>query len=86
MAEVRLSFEERKFMLKCYWKYKNVTEVQREFTREFQRNPPTRRTIACTRDKFEATGTVQDVHKQRSSRPWSSTSPTREEQLLEILL
>jgi hypothetical protein len=85
MAEVRLSFEERKIVLKCYWKYKNLTEVQREFTREFQRNPPMRHTIACIRNKFKATGTVQDVHKQCSGRPRSYTNTAREE-LLETLL
>jgi hypothetical protein len=73
MAEVQLSFEERKFVLKCYWKYENVTEVQRQFKEIHQRDA----VIACIREKFETTETVQDVHKQRSGRPRSSTSPAR---------
>ena len=27
----RLNFEERKFILKFYWKYENAVEVQRQF-------------------------------------------------------
>ena len=45
--------------------------------------PPTRLTIACIREKFEAEGTVQDIHKHHFGRPQTSTSPTREERLLE---
>ncbi|XP_076305614.1 uncharacterized protein LOC143222676 [Tachypleus tridentatus] len=63
MEEARLSFEKRKFILKCYWKCENVAEVQRRFRRELQTDPPTRLTITCIRDTFETNGTVQDVHK-----------------------
>ena len=35
MAGNQLSFKERKFVLKCYWKTENATEVQRRFTDEF---------------------------------------------------
>ena len=79
----RLDFEERKFILKCYWKYENAVEVQRQFRREFNKEPPTRITITRIRDKFEADGTVQDVHKKRSGRPRTSTSPRKEERVLE---
>ncbi|XP_036359276.1 uncharacterized protein LOC118763655 [Octopus sinensis] len=58
----RLDFEERKFILKCYWKYENAVEVQRQFRREFNKEPPTRVTITRIRDKFEADGIVQDAH------------------------
>ena len=58
----RLEFEERKFILKCYWKYENTVEVQRQFKREFNKEPPTRVTITRIRDKFEADGIVQDHH------------------------
>ncbi|PNF30207.1 hypothetical protein B7P43_G08419 [Cryptotermes secundus] len=65
--EERLFFEQRKAVLKWYWKYENIKEV-RQWQNEFGTQPPTCRTIACIRDKFEADGTVHDVHKQRSSR------------------
>jgi len=32
-------------------------------------------TTGRIRDNFEAEGMVQDVHKQRSGRPWTSASP-----------
>ena len=70
----RLDFEEMKIILKCYWKYENAVEVQRQFRREFNKEPPTRVTITRIRDKFEADGTVQDVHKKRSGRPRTSTT------------
>jgi hypothetical protein len=69
MAE-RLSFEQRKAVLKWYSK-----EVQRQWQNEFGTQPPIRRTIARIRDKFEADGTVHDVHKQRSGRPRIVTNP-----------
>jgi hypothetical protein len=34
-----------------------------QWQNEFGTQPPTRRTIARIRDKFEADGTVHDVHK-----------------------
>jgi hypothetical protein len=67
MAE-RLSIEQRKDVLKWYWKYENIKEVQWQWQNEFGTQPPTRRTIARIRDKFEADGTLHDVHKQRSGR------------------
>ena len=107
MAEVRLGFEERKFIIKCYWKHENIMEVQRQFRRHFHKDPPTKTrrvpedgvvrereretiarmssTIARIRDKFETDGTVHDVHKERSGRPRSSTTPAKENQLLETL-
>lgn len=83
MAEPRLNFEQRKFRLKCYWKCENIAELQRQFRAKFQTDPPTRLTIARIRDRFEADGTVQDVHNHRSGRPRTSTSLTREERVME---
>jgi hypothetical protein len=64
----RLSSEQRKAVLKWYWKYENSKEVQRQWQNEFGTQPPTCRAIARIRDRFEADGTVHDVHKQRSGR------------------
>lgn len=83
MADVRLSFEERKCVLKWFWKFENVTEVQRQWRREFGTTPPTRVTISRIRDKFEEDGTVQDVHKGRSGRPRVSTSPDISDEILD---
>ena len=66
MMAARLSFEERRFILKCYWKYENTVEVQRQFSREFQEEPPRRVSISGMSNKIEADGTVQNVHEKRS--------------------
>lgn len=66
MAE-RLSFEQRTAVLKWYWKYENIIEVQWQWKNEFGTKPPTRRTIARIGDKFETDSTVHDVqplHRQ----------------------
>ncbi|KAJ4449354.1 hypothetical protein ANN_00752 [Periplaneta americana] len=44
---------------------------------------PTRLTIARLRDKFEDEETVQNIHKNNSRRPRTSTSPTREREVIE---
>ena len=49
----RLQFEERKFILKCYWKNENAVEVQRQLKRGFNKEPPTRVTITRIRDNFK---------------------------------
>jgi hypothetical protein len=50
--------------------------AQRLLLLKFAAEPPTRLTIAHIRDRFEADGTVHDVHKRRSGNPWLATSPT----------
>ncbi|GBO04580.1 hypothetical protein AVEN_205426-1 [Araneus ventricosus] len=65
------------------WKYENVAEVQRQYRREFQEDPPTRLTINRIKDKFETNGTFQDVHRQHFGRPRTSTSFTSQERVLE---
>jgi len=76
MAKARLSFEEHKTILKWYLKFENVVEVQRQWRREYATEPPTRLTISRIHDKFETHGTVCDVHKGRSRRPRTATSPS----------
>ena len=73
MAGARLSFEERKAVLKWYFKFENISEVQRQWWNEFGTQPPTHLTIVRVRDKFEINGTVGDVHKERSGRPRTRT-------------
>jgi hypothetical protein len=41
IAAERLTFEKRKVILKGYWKFENVREVQRHWRREFVTDPPT---------------------------------------------
>ena len=62
---VKLTFDERKWLLKCYKKVENVVEVQRRWRVEFGTPPPITVTITRIRDKFEVDGTVQDVFKAR---------------------
>ena len=60
---------ERKSILKSYIKFENVVEVQRQWKRVFQTQPPTRLTITRLRDKFDTLGTICDVQGRRSERP-----------------
>ena len=53
-----MSFEERKAVLKWYFKFENISEVQRQWRNQFGTQPPTRLTIVHIRDKFEIDGTV----------------------------
>ena len=74
MAGARLSFEERKAVLKWYFKFENISEVQRKWRNEFGTQPPTRLTVARIQDIFEIDGTVGDVHKEGSGRPRTATT------------
>ena len=74
MAETRLSFEERKTILKWHLNFENVVGVQRQMRREYATEPPIRLTIARIREKFDTRGTVCDVDKGRSGRPRTATS------------
>ena len=82
MAGARLTFEERKSILKWYIKFENVAEV-RQWKREFQTEPPTRLTITRLCDKFDTHGTICDVHRGRSGRPITATSPASSAMVLE---
>ena len=74
MAGARLSFEERKAVLKWYFKFEKISEVQRQWQNEFGTQPPTCLTIARIRDKFEIDGTLGDVHKEIGAVPGTNTS------------
>ena len=83
MAGARLTFEERKSVLKWYIKFENVTEVQRQWKRVFQTQPPTRLTFTRLCDKFDTHGTICDVHGGRSARARTATSPASLTMVLE---
>ena len=51
---MKLSFYERKWLLKCYWKVKNVVEFQRRRRVEFGIQPPTRVTITRIRESLKS--------------------------------
>ncbi|GAB1600991.1 hypothetical protein Ahia01_000377300 [Argonauta hians] len=70
----RLTFEERKQVLKFYFKYENISEVRRQWTLQFRSDAPSRLTISRIRDTFEEKGTVQDVCARQSGRPRTSRS------------
>ena len=67
----KLTLEERKFILKRYWKTENAQDVIRDWNHYFNTDPPTRLAIYKLRDKFDDTGSVADA--PRSGRPSVST-------------
>jgi hypothetical protein len=85
MAVQRLTFEKRKVILKGYWKFQNDNKVQMQWQCEFVTEPPTRVTIGCILDKFEVKGMAQDVHKQRSGKLHTITSPASSAVVLQEL-
>ncbi|XP_049809920.1 uncharacterized protein LOC126252950 [Schistocerca nitens] len=84
MADMRLSFEVWKQIIKWYWKFKNVAAVRRQWRSEYGTEPPSRLTITHLRDKFEIHGTVCDVHKGRPGRPRTATSDDSTTAVLEL--
>ncbi|XP_064080815.1 uncharacterized protein LOC135197705 [Macrobrachium nipponense] len=74
MTEKRLGFEERKRIIKCYWKQENITEAQRQFRRHFHEDPPTRRTTALIPGKCKSAVTVHDAHKEPSRKTIAGNS------------
>ena len=53
-----LSLEQRKWILKKYWKYENAETVCRAWQEGFDTPPPSRLTIYRIRNKFNKTGLV----------------------------
>lgn len=68
----KLTLNERKFVLKSYWKYENAQIVINMWNATFETPPPTRLTIYQIRDKFEKTGSVSDT--KRSGRPLTANN------------
>ena len=60
--EVKLSFDERMWLLKCYWKVENVKFSDGGLNLVHHHQIVT---ITRIRDKFEVNGTAQDVLKGR---------------------
>ena len=67
------SFDESKWLLKCYWKVENAIQVRRRWRVEFGTPPSRRVTITIIQDKFEVDGMLQDVLVGRCGRKRSST-------------
>ena len=67
--------EERKPILKWCIKFENVAEVLHQWKHEFQTQPPTRLPITWLCNKFDTHGAICDVHRGRSGRPRTTTSP-----------
>jgi hypothetical protein len=67
MTAGNLSIEQRKWILKQYWKTENAERICTAWVEAFNTPPPTRLTIYRIRDKFDATGSVANAPK--SGRP-----------------
>ncbi|GFU98117.1 ryanodine receptor [Trichonephila clavipes] len=74
MAQVCMTFEQRKSILIWHLKFGNISEVQRDRRQQYGTESPTRLRIADRSNKFETDGTIKNIHKGRSSRPLTSTS------------
>jgi len=73
-------------ILYCYdnsIQFQSVAEVQRQWKREFQTQPPTRLIITRFCDKFDTHGTLCDEQRGRSGRPLTATSPVSSAMVLE---
>ncbi|GAB1607652.1 hypothetical protein Ahia01_001049100 [Argonauta hians] len=68
-----LTDEQRKWILKQYWKTENCERVRERWLETFSTPPPTRLTIYRLRDKFERTGSIHNT--PRSGRPVTVTTP-----------
>ena len=66
------TFDERKHIVKQYWKTGNTMDVIRTWPHYFPSNPPNRKKIFSLCNKFEATRSVTDA--LRSARPKSVTN------------
>ena len=74
-----LTLEQRKWILKSYWKHENAGDVRRHWMQTFHTDPPTRVSIYRIRDKFDTDGTV--ANKKKSGRNKTSTTEENEMQV-----
>ena len=58
-----LNADERKWVLKEYWKSQNAETVRTKWVETFGTQAPKRQTIYRIRDKFDATGTILNAPK-----------------------
>jgi hypothetical protein len=63
MMAGNLIIEQRKWILKQYWKTENAEWVHTAWVEEFNTPPPTCLTIYRIRDKFDAMGSVANAPK-----------------------
>ena len=76
MMAGNLGIEQRKWILKQYWKTENAEQVRTAWVEAFNTPPPTCLTIYRIRDKFDATGSV--VNAPKSGRPRMSMTEENE--------
>ena len=77
MMAGNLSTEQRKWILKQYWKTENAERVSTAWVEAFNTPPPTCLAIYRIRDKFDATGSVANALKSGCPR----TSVTEENEM-----
>lgn len=71
-----MSNDQRKWILKEYWKTGNCERVRERWREEFDAPPPTRLSICRLRDKFNNTGSICNASK--AGRPVTITTPENE--------
>ena len=68
-----LTTEQRKWVIKEYWKCENAERVREKWSQLFDIPAPSRLSIYRLRDKFDQTGSILD--KPKAGRPVSVTTP-----------
>ncbi|XP_037020829.2 uncharacterized protein LOC119063554 isoform X1 [Artibeus jamaicensis] len=76
MMAGNLTNDQRKWILKQYWKTENAEKVRQKWAEEFDTPSPSRQTIYRIRDKFDKTGSICNAPK--SGRPVSITTQENE--------
>jgi hypothetical protein len=71
-----LTNDQRKWILKQYWKTENAEKVRQKWAKEFDTPPTIRQAIYRIRDKFDETGSICNAPK--SGRPVCVTTQENE--------